>query len=109
MTPSDEKRDTAVAAQVLADRTEVVAVDQAPASIEPTDDDLRKLCRVADKIPSAVWTVASFSGLERFAFYAVQCPLRKCHTHFRQGKLTLESLQKITFRISLQILGVRLR
>lgn len=44
--------------------------------IEPSEDDLVNLRRIGGQIPAAAWLVALFSGAERFAYYALQAPLR---------------------------------
>lgn len=46
---------------------------------EPSEDDLANLRHVSGKIPVEAWIVAWFSGAERFAYYALQAPLRKLH------------------------------
>ena len=42
----------------------------------PSEEELVTLRRIGSKINAAVWLVALFSGAERFAFYALQAPLR---------------------------------
>jgi len=46
-------------------------------SYEPSVEELVHLRRIGSKIPAAAWLVASFSGAERFAFFALQEPLRR--------------------------------
>lgn len=43
---------------------------------EPSKEELETLRRVGSKVPNSAWLVAMFSGSERFAFYALQSPLR---------------------------------
>ena len=45
----------------------------------PSEEDLVNLRRISGKIPVEAWIVAWFSGAERFAYYALQAPLRKLH------------------------------
>ena len=54
---------------------------------EPSKEELANLRRVGSKIQAAAWLVALFSGAERFAFYALQAPLRK-----RSIALTISAL-----------------
>ncbi len=43
---------------------------------KPSEEELKSLRRTGDKIQTAAWLVAMFSGAERFAYYALQAPLR---------------------------------
>ncbi|KAG8525200.1 uncharacterized protein KY384_008844 [Bacidia gigantensis] len=43
---------------------------------EPSKEELETLRRVGSKVPNSAWMVATFSGAERFAFYAMQSPLQ---------------------------------
>lgn len=45
--------------------------------VEPTDEDVANLRHTGSKIQATAWLVALFSGAERFAFYALQAPLRE--------------------------------
>ena len=49
--------------------------------IEPSEEELVNLRRMGGKVQAAAWLVALFSGAERFAFYALQAPLRKITQH----------------------------
>lgn len=54
---------------------------QGPCSIEKldqslSDEDLTSLRQIGGKVKAQVWLVAWFSGAERFAYYALQVPLR---------------------------------
>lgn len=51
--------------------------DAASDQTVPSAEDLATLRHVGGKIPAQVWTVACFSGAERFAYYALQSPLRE--------------------------------
>lgn len=44
---------------------------------EPSKEELKSLRHTGEKIGAAAWLVAMFSGAERFAWYALQAPLRK--------------------------------
>ena len=44
---------------------------------EPSKEELANLRHIGNKVQAAAWLVALFSGAERFAFYALQAPLRK--------------------------------
>jgi hypothetical protein len=55
-----------------------------PAAENPSEGDLETLRRVGGKIQVEAWLVAWFSTTERFAFYALQAPLRKYTTSYRQ-------------------------
>lgn len=44
---------------------------------EPSKEELVNLRRIGSKVQAAAWLVALFSGAERFAFYALQAPLRE--------------------------------
>lgn len=43
---------------------------------KPSEEELKTLRCIGDKIQTAAWLVAMFSGAERFAYYALQAPLR---------------------------------
>lgn len=75
----DEKNDSSreVAVELTPKAQSEAGSDKPDQFVEPSEADLKQLRRIASKIPSAVWIVALFSGLERFAFYAVQSPLRE--------------------------------
>jgi proton-dependent oligopeptide transporter, POT family len=47
-----------------------------PTVEKPSKEDEANLRRISDKIPTEAWLVAGFSGAERFAYYAMQVPLR---------------------------------
>ena len=55
----------------------ICVIDAQQDSDEPTEEDLLNLRHTGGKIESAAWLAALFSGAERFAFYALQAPLRK--------------------------------
>ena len=66
-------------------------------------DDSETLKRVQGKIPKEAWLIASFSGAERFAYFALSAPLRTCRfggqlsvLRYPEAKLVL--LQRTTFR-----------
>lgn len=44
-------------------------------------DDSESLNRVQGEIPKEAWLIASFSGAERFAYFALTAPLRMCPSH----------------------------
>lgn len=48
-----------------------------PYTTTPSEEELATLRRMGGKIEASAWLVALFSGAERFAFYALQAPLRK--------------------------------
>ena len=66
---------------------------------EASEEELTTLPRKAGKISAAAWSVAVFSGAERFAFYALQAPLREATEVPRPRALADPCLQKITSRI----------
>lgn len=45
--------------------------------IEPSEEDIANLRHIGSKIQATAWLVALFSGAERFAWYALQAPLRE--------------------------------
>lgn len=49
---------------------------------ELSEEDLANLRRISGKIPVEAWIVAWFSGAERFAYYALQAPLRRLHVSY---------------------------
>lgn len=44
----------------------------------PPNGEFTGFRRVGGSIPREAWFVACFSGAERFAYYALQAPLRRC-------------------------------
>lgn len=54
-----------------------------PATENPSGGDLETLRRVGGRIQVEAWLVAWFSTTERFAFYALQAPLRKYTMPYR--------------------------
>jgi POT family proton-dependent oligopeptide transporter len=45
-------------------------------STEPTEEQLRTLQHVSDKLPLAAWLVVAFSSAERFSYFGFTGPLR---------------------------------
>ncbi|KAJ7216307.1 MFS peptide transporter [Mycena pura] len=59
-----------------------VAIATFPSAVHPpTSEELATLRHVGDKIPLSAWLVALIALSERFTYYGLTAPFRKCHTH----------------------------
>ncbi|KAL8767043.1 MAG: hypothetical protein Q9209_006337 [Squamulea sp. 1 TL-2023] len=84
MDPPSEEKDLAVTkdgSQTNPPSTSLI-VPSSSANVEqgqpekPSKEELGSLRHIGGTVPAAAWLVALFSGSERFAFYALQAPLR---------------------------------
>ena len=48
---------------------------------DATEDEVKTLPHVVDSIPIVVWIALVAGALERFTYYAVTAPWRKCLNH----------------------------
>ncbi|KAM5341905.1 hypothetical protein ACJ41O_014936 [Fusarium nematophilum] len=79
--PPSEKKIAEPNTNNVGDASPEEALDSSAASSpetdqEPSEEDLANLRHIGSKIPVEAWIVAWFSGAERFAYYALQAPLK---------------------------------
>lgn len=54
--------------------------DESLSPRDATDEEIESLRHVVDKLPRKVWVSLIVSGAERFTYYTITTPWRKCTT-----------------------------